>query len=85
MLNYTLGADGSSLDVDLTPLNGSAPTAVRYAWGIIDCCDYSDPDLYIKKGCIANCPIMSSSNLPANPFMAKIVSGKCECIAPQVC
>jgi len=85
MLNYTLGVDGTSLNVDLAPLNGSAPTAVRYAWGIIDCCDYSDPNLYISHGCIANCPIMSSSAMPANPFMAKIVSGKCECIAPQVC
>ena len=45
MLNYTLGADGTSLAVDLTPLNGSAPTAVKYAWGIIDCTDYSDPNL----------------------------------------
>lgn len=86
MVNYSLGSDGSSLDVDLSPLNGSAPTAVRYGWGIIDCCDYSDPELYITHGCVANCPVMSSSALfPANPFMAKITGGKCECIAPQVC
>jgi hypothetical protein len=85
MLNYTLGADGNSLEVDLSPLNGSVPTAVRYAWGIFDCCDYSDDNLYITHGCIANCPIMSSSALPANPFMAKITGGKCQCVAPQVC
>jgi len=85
MLNYTLGTDGDSLSVDLTSLNGSMPTAVRYAWGIVDCCDYSDPNLYVTHGCVANCPIMSSSSLPANPFMAKIISGKCECIAPQLC
>ena len=47
MLKYKLAADGTSIDVDLTPLNGSIPTAVRYAWGIIDCNDYSDPDLWI--------------------------------------
>jgi hypothetical protein len=62
-----------------------APTAVRYAWGDTDCCDITDPDLMVTHGCVANCPIMSSSNLPANPFMSKIVGGKCQCIAPQVC
>jgi hypothetical protein len=86
LLNYTLGTDGTSLDVDLTPLNGSMPTAVKYAWGIIDCCDYSDPNLYITHGCVAACPVMASSGYPANPFMAKITAaGTCECIAPQVC
>ena len=37
------------------------------------------------QGCVANCPIMSSSALPANPSIAKIVGGKCECIPPMVC
>ena len=36
------------------------------------------------QGCVANWPIMSSSALPANPSIAKIVMGKCECI-PQWC
>jgi hypothetical protein len=85
LLNFTAGADGVSVVVDLTPLQGAAPTAVRYAWGLIDCCDHSDPNLYVTHGCIATCPIMSSSGLPANPFQAKIVGGQCECIAPQVC
>ena len=62
-----------SIVVDLAPLNGSAPTAVQYAWGVADCCDHSDADLYIKHGC-GLCPIMSSSNLPANPFKAKVSS-----------
>ena len=83
LVNYSLS--GISLEVDLAPLNGSAPTAVRYAWGILDCNDYSDPNLYISHGSNANCPIMSSSQLPANPFMAKITNGKCECIPPQTC
>lgn len=83
-LNITL-ASSSTVAVDLTPLNGTAPTAVRYAWGIVDCCNTADPLLYITHGCIANCPIMSTSGFPANPFMAKIVDGKCECVAPQEC
>ena len=41
---------------------------------------------YVTKPCgPASCPIMASGGLPANPFLAKIVDGKCECIAPQVC
>jgi len=84
LLNFTLASD-TSIKVDLSPLEGAAPTAVRYAWGIIDCCDYSDKDLYISHGCIANCPLMSTSNLPANPFQAKIVGGECYCVAPQTC
>eukprot|EP00041_Stephanoeca_diplocostata_P010993 m.177446 g.177446 ORF g.177446 m.177446 type:complete len:685 (-) comp18367_c0_seq2:175-2229(-) len=78
-------ATATGITVDLTPLNGSAPTAVRYAWGITDCCDLMDPELYVSHGCVANCPIMSSSGLPANPFQAQIVGGKCKCVAPQVC
>ena len=85
-LDITLGADGASIEVDLSSLNGTAPTAVRYAWSIVNCCDMNDPDLYVTKPCgPGSCPIMSSSNLPANPFLAKIVGGKCQCIAPQVC
>ena len=26
-----------------------------------------------------------SSGLPANPFIAKVKGGKCECVAPQDC
>ena len=83
-VNYTKATD-NSITVDLAPLNGSVPTAVQYAWGVVDCCDHSDPNLYVTHGCAAACPLMSSSNLPANPFKAKIVGGKCECVAPQVC
>jgi hypothetical protein len=86
LLNFTADRAGTGITVDLSPLNGSAPTAVRYAWGIVQCCDHADPNLYVTHGCIADCPIYSAkANLPANPFKAKIVSGKCECVAPQVC
>lgn len=49
-LNFTMGDDGVTITADLSPLNGTMPTAVRYAWGITDCCDYSDPDLYVTHG-----------------------------------
>ena len=77
-----LGQTPGTVVVDLSSLGGEVPTAVRHAWGETDCCDLSDPDLYVTHGCIANCPIMSSSALPANPFMAKIVGGKCKCMPP---
>eukprot|EP00729_Bicosta_minor_P013526 gene13526-11065_t len=79
-------ASATSIVVDLTPLNGLVPTAVKYAFGTVTCCDLTDPLLYVTHGCVAECPIYSAqSSLPANPFIAKIVGGKCECIAPQVC
>jgi hypothetical protein len=64
---------------------GSGVHVCRYAWGIIDCCDLNDPSTFTSKSCIANCPIMASSGLPGNPFIAKIEGGKCACVAPQVC
>ena len=85
-LNFTASASNTAIEVDLTPLGGVPPTAVQYAWGGMDCCDHTDPNLYVTSGCIARCPIMSSSGLPANPFRAKITAGgTCECVAPQVC
>eukprot|EP01047_Picozoa_sp_COSAG01_P001495 COSAG01_NODE_34_length_34978_cov_45.798475_22_plen_224_part_00 len=84
-LPISAGPAPASITVDLTPLKGHVPTAVKYAWGIIDCCDLLDPVTFTSKPCIANCPIMGSSQLPANPFMAKIANGKCECVSPQEC
>jgi hypothetical protein len=85
-LNFTAAASGTAIVVDLTPLQGASPTSVRYAWGAVDCCDHTDPNLYVDYGCIAQCPIMSSSGLPGNPFAAKVTAaGTCECVAPQVC
>ena len=84
-LPIAAGTDAWSITVDLGPLHGAIPTAVKYAWGIVDCCDLSDPTTFTSKPCIANCPIMSSSGLPANPFIAQIAGGKCKCVEPQVC
>ena len=75
----------TSVTIDLKALNGTAPVAVRYSWGIFDCCNSGDPMLYVDKPCDTACPITSSTLLPANPFIAKLVGGKCSCIAPQVC
>ena len=72
----------NTLDVNLTTTSGKA-FGVRYAWQG-DCCSEDPPT---SKSCpIASCPLMGeSSKLPANPFVAKIVGGKCECVAPQTC
>eukprot|EP00911_Craspedida_sp_UC1_P001988 UC1_evm1s1532 len=79
-------ATANSVTVDLGALNGSAPTGVRYSWGIFECCNAGDPTLYVQRPCNDSCPITAKgSGLPANPFIAKITAGKCECIAPQVC
>ena len=72
----------NELVVDLARANGTA-FAIRYGW-TGDCCSEHPPT---ADPCpIASCPVMgSSSNLPANPFVAHIVDGKCKCVAPQVC
>ena len=82
-----ISAGASSVKIDLSALKGKAPAAVRYAWGVFDCCNAGDPLLYKSKSCDSACPITASGSalLPANPFMAKLVGGKCSCVAPQVC
>ena len=87
-LNIKPTQSANEVQVDLSPLNGSTPLAVRYGWGNeqTDCCVH-DKGLGLLFPCPpAACPIMGKrSQLPANPFLAKIVGGKCECVAPQVC
>eukprot|EP01060_Flectonema_neradi_P032102 TRINITY_DN5040_c0_g2_i2.p1 TRINITY_DN5040_c0_g2~~TRINITY_DN5040_c0_g2_i2.p1 ORF type:complete len:610 (+),score=126.46 TRINITY_DN5040_c0_g2_i2:77-1906(+) len=61
--------------------------AVRYAFftSHVNCCAKNTPT---SGPCpIASCPLKASGlgNLPANPFVAKIINGKCECLPPQVC
>ncbi len=51
---------GTVVEADLTPLNGTAPTAVRYAWGVLDCCNHADPDLFVKCvvfSCVVLCRV----------------------------
>jgi hypothetical protein len=80
-----VSSTASSVTADLSKLNGTVPAAIRYAWGVFDCCDTGDPMLYVSKPCDNACPITSSTLLPANPFIAKLAGGKCSCVAPQVC
>lgn len=84
-LNYTVAPSGTGLVADLSPLNGSAPVGIRYAWDSLNCCDLTDPTLYVTHDCLAECPVMSSAGLPANPFHAKIVDSACQCQPPQQC
>jgi hypothetical protein len=102
-LNIALGA-GNVIQVDLAPLKGATPVAIRYAWGGLHKPDGDDVRCCMKDvldGSITNkqkstcdpamCPIFAAvagapfAGLPANPFLAKIVGGKCECPFPQVC
>ena len=85
-LNITSSSE-TSITADLSPLNGVAPIAMRYAWGVVSCCDLGDKDLWTKNACDTPCPIFSagSADLPANPFIARIVDKKCKCITPQKC
>jgi len=93
------GPGDNEVTLDLSPLNGLAPTAVRYAtgaggWGSTVpnfsgcgrlCCG---PTLDCRnEPCPPNsCPIKAGpGELPAVPFVAAIVGGKCACVPPQVC
>lgn len=84
-LNITAATD-NTITVDVTPLGNQTVTAVRYAWGLSECCDKTDPMMYVTKSCgPAACPLMGASGFPANPFSARVVNNKCQCVAPQVC
>lgn len=87
-------ADKSAVTVDLSKLKGLKPLAVRLAWVLFDAPDQSAdtccPGHIAQNGlgvCIpGNCPLYSAvSELPANPFYATILDGKCKCLSPQTC
>jgi len=82
-------AGPAEIRVNLTKSGGVA-FAIRYAWDGT-CCSY-DPSgdaagIEPIEACpVASCPIVGNETmLPADPFVARIVGGKCECIAPQSC
>ena len=88
-LDIKLGAKPGEVIVDLAKLNGSEPLAIRYAWEDEQksCC-LADSGLHSALyPCLeASCPIKTKRGmLPANPFMAAIVGGRCKCVPPQVC
>ena len=76
-------ATANSITVDLARAGG-AIYGIRYAMADETCCAHYEPT---SGPCpVASCPLMGrASRLPANPFMAHIVGGKCVCIPPQVC
>ena len=81
-------ASATTVTLDLSKLPASAkPLAIRYAYGNSpqgdSCCKPQGP----ADPCVpAACPLWSpESGLPGNPFVAKIVGGKCQCIPPMVC
>ena len=93
------GPAANQVTLDLTPLGGLTPTAVRYGvgaggWGSLVpnfsgcgrlCCGpYVDCR---NEPCPPNsCPIKAGpGELPAVPFVAQILAGKCKCVPPQVC
>ena len=59
-------------------------TGVRYAWSSSPCCPTIDRN---NVPCPPNsCPVHGwNSTLPAAPFFADIVDGKCKCAPPQFC
>jgi len=93
------GPGSNQVTLDLSPLGGLTPTAVRYAvgaggWGSTTehfsgcgrlCCG---PTLDCRSApCPPNsCPIKAGpGDLPAVPFLAAIENSKCKCIPPQKC
>lgn len=94
-LRSTFGSDdsiGTGIDVDLKGLFSSQQQvlAVRYGWPLSDGADTCCPSKLVRDGlmpCVpGSCPIMSSNSfLPANPFYATLVAGKCYCLPPQTC
>jgi hypothetical protein len=59
-------------------------TGIRWAWGETPCCPRTQRD---SVPCPPNsCGIGTiNSSLPAVPFMAKIIDGKCACYPPMKC
>jgi len=81
---------GSTHEVvaDLHSLQGEDIFALRYAWGEALCCPEADPLIATanRKACrAASCPLVGSGGLPANPFLARVIGGRCRCLPPQVC
>jgi sialate O-acetylesterase len=86
----------AELTVDLSPLGGAVPTAVRYAYGTGGwgapfqdrmCCGPT-VDVSLQPCPMDSCPLHAAAPhvaLPGVPFLAELVGGKCRCVAPQTC
>ena len=89
-------ADGSGAGADLTVapalLAGKTLAALRYGWPVDGnspgdtCCPGRNVTASLAACTPAACPVKASpSLLPANPFYALLVGGKCQCTPPQTC
>ena len=61
---------------------------MSYAWADTICCGAQSGrmDQYEYPCPPHSCPIkLKDSSLPAPPFIAQIVNGKCRCVPPAVC
>mmetsp|Transcript_36455 Transcript_36455/g.72606 ORF Transcript_36455/g.72606 Transcript_36455/m.72606 type:complete len:165 (-) Transcript_36455:226-720(-) len=77
---------------NLTGLDGLPIHAVRFAWGVFTttrdetrCNKADEPLVGLSRPCPLVTPIVASGGLPANPFLARIIDGRCSCIPPQRC
>jgi len=84
--------DPTTLSVDLSPLSGKTPTAIRYAWGtggwgapfLTRMCTGNLKDCSLEPCEVDSCPL-HAGDLPAEPFLARIQDNNCVCLPPQVC
>jgi hypothetical protein len=85
---------GAGAALTLTPAQRAAGTlaALRYGWPIDGnspgdtCCPGKNVTGSLEACTPAACPVKAApSLLPANPFFALIVGGKCQCMPPQTC
>jgi len=95
-VNAYTGPGQHAITVDLSPLNGLRPTAVRYAAGGSGqgapfnariCCGPT-VDVTLEPCAPESCPLKATGvgTLPGLPFVAAINDeGNCECFAPTVC
>ena len=92
-LDAVSGPGAAELSVDLTPLGGAAPTAIRYAsgaggWGSGSsnrmCCG---PSINVAvEPCAPNSCPLQAGGLPGVPFTAAIdATGHCTCAPPMSC
>eukprot|EP01084_Bolivina_argentea_P064382 117422_1 len=80
-------SNGPSVILDISSFyNGTQNniTGIQYAWSDYPCCGNLNTKTH---PCPMNsCPFQTTkTRLPAIPFWAQIVDGKCKCFAPQVC
>ena len=99
-VHINAGEASGTIEVDLSSLPAGIPSGIRYAWGTTDganpqpngddvsCCEGDG----LAAPCIpTQCPLLVAEPLapfgalPIDPFLAKIVSGKCLCPEPQTC